>query len=136
MHGFWFGKVGILYLHELQHLPSFPQWLQERVGRDVRVGIDVDEMLILLAYPPTTDVIVYQSCFAYGCHYRATTDDTMGGVATYDSGIAMICEQGSRANVAVQNIQEGTLSFVQEILEVRYGNFPLWFSGDHGSLLK
>ena len=90
--GFRFGSVGIPYPHELQHLLPFPQWLQERVGKDVCAGVDVDEMLMLLAYPPTTNVIVYQSCFAYGCHYRATTDDTTGGFATYDSGIAMICE--------------------------------------------
>ena len=35
------------------------QWLQDWVGSDVRAGVDVDEMLMLLAYPPTTDVIVY-----------------------------------------------------------------------------
>ena len=40
----------------------------------------------------------------------------------------MICEQGSKASVANQNIWEGTLLYVGvlwEILEVRYGNLPL-----------
>ena len=128
VHGFRFGRARIPYPRELQHLPPFPQWRQERVGRDVRAAVDVDEMLMLLAYPPTTDVIIYQSCFAYGCYCRATIYDTTGGFATYDSGIAMIREQGSRASVANQNIREGTLSYVgvlRKILEVRYGNLPL-----------
>ena len=49
--GFRFGRARIPYPHELQHLPPFPQWLQERVERDVRAGIDVDEMLMFASLP-------------------------------------------------------------------------------------
>lgn len=120
--------MAIEYPPELAAVPEYALWLQSRIRRDLAEGRLVDDMANVLAFPPDARILTFRSCMAFGYHFRAAESDTAEGFKTYDSGIALTCNQACRSSRADGNIVEATLSYVgvlREILQLMYQQTPV-----------
>ena len=118
----------IEYPPELAEVPQYVEWLQNRIRKDMAEGCNVDDMAVVLAFPPYSNILTFRSCTAFGYHYRAAESDTAEGFRTYDCGIALTCTQACRSSRADGNVVEATLSYVgilREILQLMYQQTPV-----------
>ena len=122
------GRMHIEYPPELAAVPEYPEWLQNRIRKDMAEGRPLDDMAIVLAFPPDSNILTFRSCTAFGYHYRAAESDSAEGFRTYDCGIALTCTQTCRSSRADVNVVEATLSYVgilREILQLMYQQTPV-----------
>ena len=118
----------IEYPAELAEVPQYVEWLQIRIRKDMAEGCPVDDMAVVLAFPPESRILTFRSCTAFGYYYRAAESDTAEGFMTYDCGIALTCTQTCRSSRADGNVVEASLSYVgilREILQLMYQQTPV-----------
>jgi hypothetical protein len=122
------GRSRMVYPPALAAVGNFPNWLQVKVREEMAAGIELPLEVTTFAFPPSPQILSFRSCKAYGNHFRVVVGDEDTGHTTFDSGIALIAEQGSRTSTADTNVKEAVLSYVgvlREIIRMLYDHTPV-----------
>lgn len=90
----------------LAAIPPFHAWSKAWARVEVGVDTNVDNMVTTLTFPPFAHIWNFQKCMAHGNHFHVAIGDTKHGFTTFDSGIALVAQQGSWPSRAIQNVQE------------------------------
>ena len=90
----------MVYPPALAAVGNFSNWLQVKEREEMAADIELPLEVATFAFPPSPKIICFRSCKTYGNHFRIVASDEDTGHTTFDSGIALIAEQGSRTRNA------------------------------------
>jgi hypothetical protein len=96
----------------LAAIPPFHAWSKARARVEVGVDTNVDNMVTTLTIPPLCAHLELPKVHGTWNHFHVAIGDTKHGFTTFESGIALIAQQGSRPSRAIQNLQEFFLSYM------------------------
>ena len=52
----------IEYPPGLAAVPEYAEWLQTRIRKDIAEGVQLDDMAVVLAFPPDPQILTFRSC--------------------------------------------------------------------------
>ena len=96
------------------------------VSRAKTVGEAIDEDLLDLSLPPSSQDISYRSMYAFRNHIRVRSAE--GNLTTGNSGVVTTFFQNFRSNVHAKNFKAADLEYVgwmKKILAVDYDQYEL-----------
>jgi hypothetical protein len=115
----------IVYPENLQEEP-FHSWFKSEVSRAKAAGEEIDEDVLVLSLPPSSQATSYRSMYAFGNHIRVRSAE--GTLTTCDCGVAATFSQNCRSSVRAKTMKAVNLEYVgwvEEILAVDYGRYEL-----------
>jgi hypothetical protein len=89
-------------------------------------GMHVEEDVVDLVLPPSSEAKLYRSMYAYGNHIHVR--GTKADLSTCDSGVAATFSQSCRGSRKDHNHTEANVEYVgwvEEIIGVDYGKYEL-----------
>ena len=116
---------GIVYPKNLQDEP-FHNWFKSEISRAKAAGEEIDEDILVLSLPPSSQAISYRSMYAFENHIRVQSAEWT--LTTCDCGVAATFFQNCRSSVRAKNMKAAKLEYVrwvEEILTVDYGRYEL-----------
>lgn len=115
----------IVYPEDLRD-EVFSKWFKSEISRAKEAGEAIDEDVLVLSLPPSSQATSYRSMYAFGNHIRVHSAE--GNLTTVDSGVAATFSQHCRSSVHAKNLKAANLEYVgwvEEILAVDYGRYEL-----------
>ena len=115
----------IVHPKNLQDKP-FYNWFKSEVSLTKAAGEEIDEDILVLYFPPSSQSTSYRSMYAFENHIRVRSAE--GTLTTCDCGVAATFSQNCRSSGHAKNIKAANLEYVrwvEEILVVDYGRYKL-----------
>lgn len=73
-------------------MAPFPMWLDNTIQFDLASSMDMENMAVAIAFPPSNVIFNFENCMAYGNHYKVIIGDVEMGFTTFDNGIALVTQ--------------------------------------------
>ena len=99
----------IVYPESLQD-GHFHNWFISEVSRAKAAGEKIDEDVLVLSLPPSSQGTSYQSIYVFGNHIRVHS--AKGTLTTVDSGVAATFSQNCRSSVRANNVKAANFEYV------------------------